>query len=735
MDQYIGKLLDNRYEILELVGVGGMARVYKARCHRLNRLVAIKILREDLSEDSELRRRFHDESQAVAMLSHPNIVSVYDVSRSSELEYIVMELIDGITLKQYMQQKGDKLNWREALHFITQIVKALGHAHSRGIIHRDIKPHNIMVLKDGSVKVADFGIARLVSGGHSTLTQEALGSVHYISPEQARGSHVDARSDLYSAGVVLYEMITGRLPFEGDTPVSVAIQHINSIPLSPRELDPEIPEALEAITMKAMAPDPDNRYADADEMLEDLEEFRKNPSINFDYGVSEPLIAESDVEKTQIHATPVTALGSRQLDHEEEHTAVIRPRESRPRRYEDYDDYEEDVEEERPRKQKRTRPDRGDGGKKPSRRKRGDEESKFPVIAAVAGVLLFIGIVFFVLYHTVLSGVFNPPQEPVMVPDLIGRVYDEVKNDSKLLGPFKIVVQEEVADDSEPAGTILRQDPKPDTEVLPPEEDGSNDHSADSAFGDDSEPERDPYEITVVVSSGPEPMYMVDLTDLDYREAYVLLGDMGLTYSTDYEYDDEVEKNHIISYTPLKDTHVQKGDEVHLIISLGAKIETVEVPNVVEQTEAQAKSDITTRKLQMGTVDQVYHDIIPAGQVVYQYPAAGSKVEEGTKINLQVSKGKDPSTLPPPPKEPDTSVEPEPEPPKKVTKEIEVPLPTDGEKCKLSVMLDGVVIFEKEYDTAMEEKAVVSVTAPEGSSKTLLYFYNGVLGGQIKQEF
>lgn len=244
MDQYIGKLLDNRYEILERIGVGGMAVVYKARCHRLNRLVAVKILKEELAQDAEFRRRFHDESQAVAMLSHPNIVAVYDVSRSSELDYIVMELIDGITLKQYMQKKGGKLSWREALHFITQIMKALSHAHGRGIIHRDIKPHNMMVLRDGSLKVADFGIARLTSAAQATLTQEALGSVHYISPEQARGSHIDARSDLYSAGVVLYEMITGRLPYEGDSPVAVAIQHINSIPLSPREIDPEIPEAL-----------------------------------------------------------------------------------------------------------------------------------------------------------------------------------------------------------------------------------------------------------------------------------------------------------------------------------------------------------------------------------------------------------------------------------------------------------------------------------------------------------
>ena len=234
MDRYIGKLLDNRYEILEKIGSGGMADVYKARCHRLNRLVAIKILKEDLSQDAEFRRRFHAESQAVAMLSHPNIVSVYDVSHSDNIDYIVMELIEGITLKQYMEQKGT-LNWREALHFATQICKALEHAHSRGIIHRDIKPHNIMILKDGSVKVADFGIAR-VSSAQNTLTREALGSVHYISPEQAKGAQVDCRADLYSLGVVMYEMLTGRPPYDGDTPVSVAIQHISGHPTMPREI-------------------------------------------------------------------------------------------------------------------------------------------------------------------------------------------------------------------------------------------------------------------------------------------------------------------------------------------------------------------------------------------------------------------------------------------------------------------------------------------------------------------
>ena len=277
MDQYIGKMLDNRYEILERIGTGGMAIVYKAKCHRLNRLVAIKILKSDLAQNEEFRRRFNAESQAVAQLSHPNIVSVYDVSRGGDMEYIVMELIDGITLKQYMEKRG-QLNWRESLHFITQIMRGLSHAHSRGIIHRDIKPQNIMVLRDGSVKVADFGIACLADSAQ-TLTQEALGSVHYISPEQARGDRPDARSDIYSSGVVLYEMLTGRLPFEGESAVSVAIQHLSSIPLAPREINPDIPEQLELICMKAMAPDLEHRYQSADAMIADLEAFRKNPEV------------------------------------------------------------------------------------------------------------------------------------------------------------------------------------------------------------------------------------------------------------------------------------------------------------------------------------------------------------------------------------------------------------------------------------------------------------------------
>lgn len=300
MQQHIGDMLDNRYELLELIGTGGMSNVYKAKCHRLNRLVAIKILKSDLAEDADFRRRFRDESLAVAALSHANIVSVYDVSSSEGVEYIVMELIDGITLKQYMERRG-QMDWREALHFITQIMRGLSHAHSRGIIHRDIKPQNIMVLRDGSVKVADFGIACLANTAN-TLTQEALGSVHYISPEQARGERTDARSDVYSAGVVLYEMLTGRLPFEGDSAVSVAIQHLSGVPLNPRDINPEIPEALELICMKAMNPNLQKRYNSANAMIEDLEKFRKDPSVNLDY-IRRDMAVSVDNEPTMLIST------------------------------------------------------------------------------------------------------------------------------------------------------------------------------------------------------------------------------------------------------------------------------------------------------------------------------------------------------------------------------------------------------------------------------------------------
>ena len=271
MKKWLGQTLDGRYEIVSLVGAGGMAWVYRATDHRLNRDVAVKIMREDAASDETVRSRFCAESHAVAMLSHPNIVAVYDVSHSDELEYIVMELVDGVTLLQYMEKKG-QLPWNEALHFARQIARALAHAHSRGIIHRDIKPHNIMLLRDGTIKVADFGIAALENELHEQ-NGEAVGSIHYIAPEQARGELPDPRSDIYSLGVVMFEMFTGRKPYLGDTIQEIAVKHMNADPPSMTGLNPSLPPELERITLKAMCADRTNRYQNVTEVVDDIDRF------------------------------------------------------------------------------------------------------------------------------------------------------------------------------------------------------------------------------------------------------------------------------------------------------------------------------------------------------------------------------------------------------------------------------------------------------------------------------
>ena len=282
MDKYIGKVLDGRYEILEEVGNGGMAVVYKAKDFDTGSIVAVKILREEYLDNEEFCRRFRNESRAIALLNHPNIVKIFDVCNSPSLQYIVMEYIDGISLKDYIEQQR-VIRVKEAVHFTTQILRALMHAHSKGIVHRDIKPQNIMLLPNGRIKVTDFGIARLITSQTSTITDKAIGSVHYIAPEQARGATTDARADLYSVGVMLYEMLTGKLPFDANSAVSVAVMQLQADPKMPRQINPNIPVGLEEITIQAMQKDPNARYQSAAEMLQDIETFKTNPSVKFNY--------------------------------------------------------------------------------------------------------------------------------------------------------------------------------------------------------------------------------------------------------------------------------------------------------------------------------------------------------------------------------------------------------------------------------------------------------------------
>lgn len=282
MNRYIGKRLDERYEIKDLIGIGGMADVYRAFDLVEKKEVAVKILKEEYLTNEDFKRRFRNESKAIAVLSHPNIVKIFDVSFEDRIQFIVMEYINGITLKEYIEQQKI-VSWKEAVHFTVQILRALQHAHDNGIVHRDVKPQNVMLLQDGTVKVMDFGIARFARDNGRTISEKAIGSVHYISPEQARGDVTDEKTDIYSVGVLLFEMLTGKLPFDGDTPVAVAIKQMQVEAEKPTSLNPSIPEGLEEIVIRAMKKDPDLRYQTAAEMLRDIDEFKRNPNIVFEY--------------------------------------------------------------------------------------------------------------------------------------------------------------------------------------------------------------------------------------------------------------------------------------------------------------------------------------------------------------------------------------------------------------------------------------------------------------------
>jgi len=613
MDQYIGRLLDNRYEILEVIGTGGMAVVYKARCHRLNRLVAIKILKDEFARDEEFRRRFHAEGEAVAMLSHPNIVQVYDVSSSDNANFIVMELIDGISLKQYMERKGI-LNWKETLHFAMQIAAGLEHAHSRRIVHRDIKPHNVMVLKNGSVKVMDFGIARVMSKSN-TLTKEALGSVHYISPEQAKGSHTDNRSDLYSLGVVMYEMMAGRPPYDGESPVAVAIQHINGGAPVPSTFNPNIPKGLEQIIMKAMALELQDRYGSAGELLRDMEEFRKNPVLEFHH---------KSVIDDATRAVPVisTVTQPRTVAEkmEQNRTGSVSPRTGEPVRQQKVSAASGPV-------QKRT-PARDPSYQRSSgsaQRKR-EPETKTSTVGTVAIVVCcLVAAMAIILFLVALFNgmLLNRDRDLVEVPNLVGQMYTE--DLEEIYKDFTIKFNDQQYDDEYEKGRIMQQEPVAENGIKVQK--GS--------------------ELWITISMGQEPevKVMESLIGISLEEAESYLRGQGYTPLHWLEYSEFYEAGHVIRTDPAVGTELTEGQTIKLYVSKGPEVELEEMPDVTGMDEATARKVLNQLGFKNVETRTVESDR-PKGIVVKQSEPEGVEIDVTTQIILSLSEGPVETTAP-----------------------------------------------------------------------------------------
>lgn len=570
MDKYIGKRLDGRYEIHELLGVGGMAYVYKAYDNIEKRWVAIKILKEELAGNSDFLRRFRNESKAIAVLSHPNIVKVYDVSFGDRIQYIVMEYIDGITLKQYIEQQGE-IKWREALYFTVQILRALQHAHEKGIIHRDIKPQNIMLLEDGTIKVTDFGIARFSQAETQTMTDKAIGSVHYIAPEQARGGYINDKADIYSVGVMLYEMLTGQLPFVADNAVSVAIMQMQAEPTPPSRINPSIPKGLEEITMHAMEKNPAQRFPSAADMLEDVERFRRNPEIVFHYG--------EQVDRAYA-GTSADIYGNVQQN-------------AAPQKYNDNYEYEEEY----------------------VRSKNGARASNIikGIVAAVIVVALVVGGIFGWRYLQNLTTSTNKTSDEIVLPKFVGKIYaSDIESNSEYADLTFEITYGNVP--SKQPGEVLRQTPaagmtvkKGKTvsltvngeaeQVVVEDVKGYKQQDAYDALkalnlspkmqavADDDTAvgyvvKTDPAAgstvstgttVTIYVSSGPstESAVIPNIVGYQYSAAKEELEAAGFVVTAEYDDESDKDENTVLSVSPNEGEKAKKGSVVTVTVSSG----------------------------------------------------------------------------------------------------------------------------------------------------------------------
>lgn len=596
MDKYIGKRLDGRYEIHELIGVGGMANVYRCNDTVDDREVAIKILKDEYLNNEEFIRRFKNESKAIAMLSHPNIVKVYDVSFGDMIQYIVMEYIDGITLKEYIDLQG-VIEWKDALHLTTQILKALQHAHECGIVHRDIKPQNIMLLQDGTIKVTDFGIARFSDKSTRTMTEQAIGSVHYIAPEQAKGEVTDGKTDIYSVGVMFYEMLTGKLPFDGDSAVTIALMQLQSTPKMPREVNPAIPVGLEQITMKAMEKQQSDRYSSAAEMLSDIERFRLNPSIVFNYGRSfvdnQPTKYVSSIKDTSKTDSSYDSFASNKreqqdatraiskLDSEEESGGLYHKNSDSELEYADDDDV----------------------GKV--------HGTSYYVIKSVLISAVLICLIFLAL--ALFRGCNSSQAKDVAVPNYIGKTLVDAKENNENNFQFEIKSK---YDSSKEVGEILDQDPAPDSMLV---KTGST--------------------ITLTVNGTDTEIAVPYISNYSESEAEQILRTQNFVPKIVYVENTKTPKGYAIDTFPTAGVRASIGSTVYIYVANGARPEQVTLPSVEGLQLAEAKSNLEELGL---TVEVNYDDDSKEAKdtVLGMSPLQYGKVEKGTVISLRVSSGK-----------------------------------------------------------------------------------------------
>lgn len=577
MDNLIGKRLDGRYSIESLVGVGGMANVYRGTDLKTGNQIAVKVLKDEFLDNEELVRRFKNESKAISILSHPNIVKVYDVSVTDKLQYIVMEYVDGITLKEYLKQRGGALTWKETVHFATQILSALQHAHSKGIIHRDVKPQNIMLLADGSIKMMDFGIARFSRAQSQTVSDKAIGSVHYISPEQAKGERTDARTDIYSVGVMLYEMLSGRLPFDGDGAVSIAIMQISEKPKPLAEIAPQTPAGLRQITEKAMEKDPAKRYQSAQEMLAAIEEFKRNPSIQFAY---EYRSAEDNPERNINRVVSNTKPSPKSTSI---HTGDAR-------------------------RVGTSNPGRSKSAQKKKKASKGF--SLLPIFFGMAVAFVIGAAILIYLIFTNSSNLLFSNRADVQVISFVGMTKDEF-----LATDYNNLLRAEFPEEysSEPAGTIIRQTPKAGRTV------------------------KEKQRIVLTVSLGTQYVTIPETKNMVAEDAEQTLKDMGLRVTKKPMSDNSVANGAVVYTQPAAGETVEGDSTVILYVSRSEVSKESQVPSLTGKTIEEARNEVKGLNLSIRTIEQASEQ--PAGTVLSQSPDAGSTVRKSSVITLVVSTG------------------------------------------------------------------------------------------------